>query len=102
MHSRLYRVDPKTMRLTGRRSIDCSNGFCEAAVGRGSVWVAANPNAGASRLLRIDPGTLRVTDVIPALRSDLGTDFTLDGSSIWWLGSEAVRVDTRPPRIVAT
>jgi hypothetical protein len=57
---------------------------------------------GRFRLLCIDPGTLHVTDVIPAPRSDLGTDFTLDGNTIWWNGGASIRVDTRTSTIVAT
>ncbi len=104
--SRLLRVDPKTMRVTGTHPFDCSSGFCWTANGSGSVWIATNPTAGRARLLRIDPRTLRVTGVILAkpAAADFGPgpDFTIDGSTIWWGGDPVVRVDTQASRIVGT
>jgi hypothetical protein len=108
-HSYLFRIDPRTMRITGRRPISCSRELCALAIGPGSVWIVANPEAGPFRLLRVDPRTLQVTGGVHTHRSDVGTYFALgfsfvplDGNTIWYVGDEAVRVDTRTSRIVAT
>ena len=107
-HSRLFRIDPKTMRITGSRPISCIQGACALAIGPGFVWVVANPGAGPFRLLRVDPRTLRVIGVVRTSRSVLdavfhtGTGFAgLDGNTVWYVGDGAVRVDTRTSRIVA-
>jgi serine/threonine-protein kinase len=108
-HSRLFRIDPRTMRITGSRPISCFEGKCALAIGPGFVWIAAYPEAGPFRLLRVDPKALRVTGVVHTPPSVLGTVFLsggaglvgLDGNTIWYVGDGAVRVDTRTSRIGA-
>jgi hypothetical protein len=107
-HSRLFRIDPKTMRITGRRPISCFQGKCALAIGPGFVWMVANPGAGPFRLLRLDPRTLRVTGVVDTPRFVIDTVLPsntgfvgLDGNTIWYVGDGAVRADSRTSRIVA-
>jgi hypothetical protein len=101
-HSRLLRVDPETMRLTGSRAIECTDGQCAGATGGRAVWVVATPSAGRVRLVPVDSGTLRVNRVIVAPRPDLGTGFALDGTTIWWNGNETVRLDAQTAKILTT
>jgi serine/threonine-protein kinase len=106
--SRLFRIDPRTMRITGERGIRCHQAMCSVAIGPGSVSIVENPWSGPFRVLRVDPGTLRKIGLIATPRSVLNTVFFggfgfvgLDGNTIWYVGDGAVRVDALTSRIVA-
>ena len=109
-HSRLFRVDPETLRITGRRQIGCfTQGMCALAIGPDSVWIVADPGAGPFRVLRVDPWTLtgdrcdphapfRPGHVFSRAPVPVGPRREHDAGSA---GDGAVRVDIRTSRIVA-
>ncbi len=102
----IYRVDPKTVNLTGRVPVDCTFSCPAIAVGRDAVWITTNSShSGSPLLLRIDPQTLRRTRVIVAPGVAIGADLALAGDALWWNGGGAGvlwRVDTRTSRVVSS
>jgi hypothetical protein len=75
----LYRIDARSGRVTGRRSVgDCA---ARPGIGAGSVWLCVcDPG---SSMLRIDPDTLRIRLSRNALRAQEGM-FSVGFGSVWW------------------
>jgi hypothetical protein len=104
----LFRVDPATGRITGRRTI--ARGPATAlAAGSGAVWALVLDPARGNRIVRIDPQTMRVTDTIPAPKvkgaSDVSGTLAVADGAVWWNGANSGlvwRVDPRTRRIDST
>jgi predicted Ser/Thr protein kinase len=104
----LFRIDPATSRITGRRKITQGPATALAA-GSGAVWALILDPARGNRVLRIDPQTLRVTDTIPAPKArgadDVSGTLAAGEDGVWWNGANSGlvwRVDPRTRRIAST
>jgi streptogramin lyase len=78
-NAELFRIDPRSGRVTGRRDL----GECAAppVFGFGSLWICAcNPG---SAMIRLDPRTLRPRFVRNAIPAQYGL-FAVGRDSVWW------------------
>jgi streptogramin lyase len=108
----LVRINPSSGRITGRRTLPTEGGTVAGiALGFGAVWLAqSHPSA----LLRIDPGTLRVTKRIPpptasrVSSASIGggiPNLVAEGDAVWWNGTDTGsiwRVDPHAAKVVRT
>src|SRR5262249_38301214 len=89
----VVRVDPTSGRITGRATVAMSDGTISGiAYGFGAVWLALQPWT----LVRIDAGTLRITNriqppTVPRRASSIGggtANLVVGDDAAWWNGTD--------------
>jgi streptogramin lyase len=102
------RIDPRTNSVTGTVSLaPASLGPVGITVAYGFVWVAVHDGQPTTSVLKIDPSTLAVVDVIPVgTGQTAGPNWMAAGAGSVWTDvpniNAVVRIDPTTDRVVAT
>jgi YVTN family beta-propeller protein len=95
---RVYRIDPRRNRVTGRVAVGGS--LYAAAGGGGSLWVGSYTG---DRVTRIDPRTMRIVARVRTGSQPIGLAATADAVWVANYGSGSVsRIDPRTNAVVGT
>ena len=108
----LFRIDPRTGRVTGRLNLPVHEPGGIAA-GEGAVWVMIFDAIRRNGVVRIDPRTMRLTARVssPSLRAQATpratpeTPLAIGEDAVWWSGGDAGvvwKIDPRTSKVAST